>query len=111
MNIERQLKKANGAVRRKVLVLFCNKDEDVFWKGTTDGDGRFLIPNVDINYPTGTYHLKYYGDGIQPTIFKGDEIRKEDPVTPWEYNISIFSPSNETVVKGLLVFSDAEVYS
>ena len=98
MNLERILKKADGRPRKSVLVIFWSESEDKkATVRTTDKNGRFVIEDVDIDFPTGTYSLRYYGDGILPTKWNESKTMKiqEDPITPWEYDIQIYNIGSE----------------
>lgn len=98
--LERTLLKANGVPRLQVKVVLINDSLGAVkaWDTSTDEDGipdgHFRIPTDSL--PSGEYHLEYYGDGILPTEFYtsgnlSGEVKQQDPVTPWEYNIEIIS--------------------
>jgi len=98
MNLERTLKNADGTPAISVQVVFWN--DSVNGKATvrvTDKNGKFRIDNIDSDYPTGTYHLEYYGQGILPTIWdEGLTVKiQEDLVIPWEYDIQIYNLGKE----------------
>ncbi|HDQ15941.1 MAG TPA: hypothetical protein ENN45_02670 [Bacteroidetes bacterium] len=93
-DLERTLKNINGTPAVAVLVVFWNDSlNEKATVRTTDKNGKFRIQDIDSVYPTGTYHLEYYGEGILPTIWDEAQTEKiqEDPVNPWEYNIQVIN--------------------
>ena len=59
---------------------------------TTNKYGKFKMDVSSLS--SGLYELRYYGDGIQPTVKDGNgDVVSQDLITPWEYEIEIFESS------------------
>jgi hypothetical protein len=86
--LTRLLKYADGTPRVGVQVVFWNAVTSYREVRISDGDGRFSIDLT--NVPSGTYELRYLGDGIVKTVRDDDGlVLVEDSVTPWELGIQI----------------------
>jgi hypothetical protein len=95
--IQRTLLKSNGKPRIAVAaVLREYKEPGVgipntgtkVMQAVTDQYGRFSFDVSDL--PTGIYQLEYYGDKIIPTEYGTNlNLIREDPYTPWEFEIEI----------------------
>lgn len=106
--LERTLLKDSGAPRVSVLVVLWNDSTNSKQLvATTKWAGKFSFDITTI--PTGIYHLEYYGDGIDPTVFDeaGTKL-SEDDVTPWIYGISIV---NEGTIHDITPPKDSVVQS
>ena len=94
-NIYRQLLRADGTVRKGVLVKLIHEDTGKVAILTTDGFGQ-----VDFDttlFPDGNYRIEYHGDGILSTVLDANGNKaQEDPQTPWEYEVLVKNPSVTT---------------
>ena len=91
--LRKRIYKADGRPRVAVQAVLWNLEsdvkQDVDVTDNTPGE-EGLVEFETTNVPEGLYEIRYFGDGIKPTIRDKDgSIISEDPVTPWETNVFI----------------------